>query len=231
MKSEGKWFIPICPNSPPQANKLETRQRKKKTRLFLQGTVGQKVVVPKAPLSNLPVWNLRWNTLTAQVSSLGTWTKVMAHSGLWFGCHRTPTSVDYSERQESQIVETHSTTHLLVIQSANRTLSSDDDGFPIRRGGLLLLVQHLHTAVRTSYLLYFHRHIIWIRGLSHIASIAFSCLAIQDLVTLGTKGLLQSVGIDLYKAFCVRLSFFMTELAIHKRADMFALLSSPPKVG
>ena len=188
-------------------------------------------MVPEAPLSNLPIWNLRWNTLTAQVSSLGTWAKVMAHSGLRLGCHGTPTSVDYSKRQKSQIAETHSTTHLLMIQSVNRTVSSDDDGFLIRCRALLLLAQHLHTAVRTSCPLYFHRHLIWIRGLSHIASIAFSCLVIQDLVTLGTKGLLQSTGIDLYKAFCIRLLFFMTELAIHKHADMFALLSSPPKVG
>ena len=37
-------------------------------------------------------------------------------------------------------------------------------------------------------------------NLSHIASIAFSWLVIQDLITIGTKGLMQSAGIHLHKA-------------------------------
>lgn len=93
----------------------------------------------------------------------------------------------------------------------------------IRSRGLLLLGHHrsAHTSrVHTSCWIYSHSHLphlnrdlslfcfsfFFCRDLSVIASIAFSCLVIQNVVTLGTKALLQSAGIDLDKA-----ANFMTE--------------------
>ena len=92
----------------------------------------------------------------------------------------------------------HSPTYLLTIHSVNRTVYSDD-------GPVLNQMQgttppepaSAHSSIRflpnllpqDTYL-----------NLSHNASIAFSWLVIQDLITLGTKGLMQSAGIDLHKA-------------------------------
>lgn len=100
----------------------------------------------------------------------------------------------------------HSPTYLLTIHSVNRTVYSDD-------GPVLNQMQgptppepaSAHSSIRfLSKLLPQDTYL----NLSDIASVTFSWLVIQDLITLGTKGLMQSAGTDLHKAvtfgFCDR---------------------------
>lgn len=190
----------VCSNVPELTIVLSTRQKKKKRGLFLWGTVVQKVVVPNTPLSTFP--GLKSKVKYFHCPGVLPPDKHKGGGSLW-----TEAWLPRSPNFSWLFKKAKDSNHL----NAQHYLSSHDilwarlhilimSPFPVRSRDLLLLVHHLHTGAHTSGLIYSHDHLIWIRDLSLIVSIAFSCLVIQNWVTLGTTALLQSAGIDLHKA-------------------------------
>lgn len=166
VKSEGKWFIPVCPHLPPQANKIENSELgriKRREAYIYRVTAGEKVVVPRAqPLISQPKLYSHWPCVLP-------WTcmKMVAHFGwLRLGCHWAQLMVIILKSRRLASLKHTALLVFLWSQSVTGTVCSDNVPIPRWKQGpappgpASSVPSHKG---HTSCLISSHNHLIWSR--------------------------------------------------------------------